>query len=53
MPLPHCPAKYGSRAIITARQAIEAGRQTGRHGTLPPARRVGQTPQQSWHLHPT
>ena len=27
MPLPHCPAKYGSRAIITARQAIEAGRQ--------------------------
>lgn len=27
MPLPHCPAKYGSRAIITARRAIEAGRQ--------------------------
>ncbi len=27
MPLPHCPGKYGSRAIITARQAIEAGRQ--------------------------
>ena len=27
MPLPRCPAKYGSRAIITARQAIEAGRQ--------------------------
>lgn len=27
MPLPHYPAKYGSRAIITARRAIEAGRQ--------------------------
>ena len=27
MALPHCPAKYGSRAIITARQAIEAGQQ--------------------------
>lgn len=27
MLLPHCPAKYGSQAIITARQAIEAGRQ--------------------------
>lgn len=28
MPLPRCPAKYNSRAIITARQAIEAGRQS-------------------------
>ena len=27
MPLPHCPAKYDSRAIITAGRAIEAGRQ--------------------------
>ena len=27
MALPHCPAKYGSRAIITARQAIRAGPQ--------------------------
>ena len=30
MPLPHCPAKYGSRAIVTARRAIEAGRQGAR-----------------------
>ena len=27
MALPRCPTKYNSRAIITARQAIEAGRQ--------------------------
>ena len=31
MAVPHCSAKYGSRAVITARQAIEAGR----HGAPP------------------